>query len=158
MLPEVPVLPESFVINSTFFTNAPEINSSPFLKSQTFNFRGCDSWYTLGLQVLTAVGWRPECAKADCLNMEKAMPPRPQRHKWIAVGSSEAMEWIEPYLPSPHEDTVRGMDNAKMVDIEVEIHTYKQYKLSCSYCKNTNGQISCQGWVVGYDTEPVASS
>ena len=95
LLPETPSLPDRFVVQSSFFTNAPEINNNPLPKQQTFNFQGCSTWYEVGLQILVSAAWRPGCARADRTNLKKALPPR-NRRKMTGRRGPWTTPWTHP--------------------------------------------------------------
>ena len=113
-----PELPDRFRVRNTFFTNAPEINSQPSLKDQTYNFRGCDTWYAIGLQLLEAAGWRPDCVQADVLNVVRSLPPKcVHTGAWIAVGRAETMRWDHSTSP-PDNTSPDALDRSALLDIE----------------------------------------
>ena len=86
-------LPDRFVTPSIFCSDAPEINHDALSKEQTSNFRGCSKWYEVGLQMLSRAGWRPDCSRADAIDLDRVLPPQPKGRAWIAVRAPEAMEW-----------------------------------------------------------------
>ena len=49
----------------------------------------------MGLQLLTAAGWRQDCARAHSINVYKTLPPQCRPGAWVIVGAFEAMDWIE---------------------------------------------------------------
>ena len=61
-------------------------------------------------------------------------------------------------LPAPRESMEQLTGTIGSVEIEVRTFARNQYGLSCSYSRNPDGQVSVQGWVVGWDTAPVDSS
>ena len=75
LLSDSPDLPEGFTAPSTFFSNDPEIISNPSLREAAYIFRDIDSWCGIGLQILVAFGWRPDCAQKDSLSVARILPP-----------------------------------------------------------------------------------
>ena len=59
-----------------FYTEADEINFDMETKEITYDSRNANTWYEVGLQILHALGWGPECAVADILNNEGAASQR----------------------------------------------------------------------------------
>ena len=156
LLPDTPCLPDRFRASSTFFTNAPEINSTPSLKAQTFNFIDCGTWYETGLQMLCAAGWRPDCTQESQVNATRSLPPTCRyAEAYIAIGS-----------PISHEGNPCGAKNLSTASddsltdgamiIEVATFFMHHYGTSCSYLQTPDGSISCQGWVFGHDPTRVA--
>ena len=47
----------------------------PVLKETTYDYVHTEGWEDIGLQILTAAGWRPDCAVSDSENILKALPP-----------------------------------------------------------------------------------
>ena len=94
MLPGVPFLPGHLEIDSVFFTNADEITANIHLKEKTFNFHGTSAWFEVGLQVLAASGWRPDCVIAEAVNVQKTLPPRMREESPLIVGNCDALSWI----------------------------------------------------------------
>ena len=68
--------PEVHKVASTFRTTAKEAETNPHLKEATYNFVGAGSWNEVGLQLLMAAGWRPDCAMGHIDNIEKLLPPK----------------------------------------------------------------------------------
>ena len=60
---------------SLYGTRAPEIRGSAAHKKRTYTFAHTHSWLDVGLQVLTTVGWSPECSAPRTLNVERSVPP-----------------------------------------------------------------------------------
>ena len=107
LLDKSPWLPDRYHVRSAFFANAPEINSQLLLEGETYNFPSCDNWYTVGLQILAAVGWPPDNVLAEELNVARPLLPRClSNDAWTAAGSAEAMVWdhdspVPKNLPQP---------------------------------------------------------
>ena len=151
LLETEPELDEGFTAPSIFFTNAPEINEKRSLKEVTYNFRNGESWYGVGLQILAASGWRPDCVQSDSLNAARMLPPRlTGKRNWIAVVSAEAMLWdhaIHEKVPRPTGE----INGARPLETEVVTFYVQGYATSCSYTRAPSGVTSCQGWVIGRD-------
>ena len=84
-----------------FFTDAPEINAVPDVKNKTYNFRGCTTWYDIGLQVLNQSGWRPDCSRMNAVNIERTLPPRPREGAPLIVFPDGV---VGRRLPPPERD------------------------------------------------------
>ena len=149
-----PALPDRSRVTSAFFTNAPEITSNPLLREQTYNFRGCHSRHDVGLRILAAAGWRPDCARATRLNAEESLPPLPKGNAWIAVGAIGAMDWRNGPMQA-EQNTTYVPETMVVIDVEVMTSTYHGFGISCSYCRTPDNNITCQGWVMGWDPAPV---
>ena len=87
-----PALKQMYKTPSVFFTSAKEAEQQPNLKATTFNFHGASNWWSVGLQVLHATGWRPDCTISDRVNLDKVLPPR-DPNGWIIIGTREQMRW-----------------------------------------------------------------
>ena len=133
LLVDSPDLLAGYEVTSTFFTNAPEINAKPSEKEATYNFRNCDSWYGVGLQILVAAEWRPDCVQAVSWSVKRTLPPRLTRGgNWLTVVSAGALRWdhtIRGDVPRPQNTP----DNSRAIEIEVVTFYVHGYATSCSY-------------------------
>ena len=117
LLSTSPYLPESSIAPGSFSTDAPEFNSHPHIKDQTFNFRGCGLWYETGLRILNAAGWCPGCVKTDPMNLGRTLPPQCRKGAWIKVGSFDAMGWIND-SPKTKPDGTYVLDMRTPLELE----------------------------------------
>ena len=154
LLQGVPHIPERFTVPSIFYTEADEINSDMEMKEKTYNFRNVNTWYEAGLQVLHASGWGPECAVADIFNTTRALPPKGKKEAQFVIGNFEMMDWID--TPDfGYSNDIPLPDLSKPADIEVVTFLEKSYAYSCLTFTHPEGEITCQGWVFGWDNTPV---
>ena len=75
VLNETPRAPPQHKVVSTFFTEAVEAEAKPGLQETTYNFEDARTWMDVGLQVLSASKWRPDCAASQRDNIIKTVPP-----------------------------------------------------------------------------------
>ena len=126
------------------------------VKEQTFDFQRCQTWYDAALQILSAAGWRPDCAKAESISKDRTLPPECREGAGILIGSLETMEGAAK-PPEISEDGMPKLDKTHVVDVEVVIFFQEPPSLSCSYTSGIDGEISSQGWVFRQDPGPVAT-
>ena len=62
-------------LDSVYACNAPEIHRSGFQRSYVLHFTSLASWVDLGPQVHRHIGWFPECAPSEALNVPRILPP-----------------------------------------------------------------------------------
>ena len=143
LMDRAPTLPSTFVVNNTFYSYAEEIDKTQSFKRRTFNFVGAKSWRDVGLQILAAAGWRPDCAVADTISCSKIVPPTCRSGAPIIIGNIDEMKWIADC----------DLDTTNMLRIEVRTFYVGGYGFSCSYVRLPSGGVSSQGWIVGWDNE-----
>ena len=154
LLESPPYLPRRFMVPSIFYTGADEITIDPVARAATYNFEGSFTWYETALQILYASGWGPESALADEINAERRLPPGQTRKAKLLIGSLGVMDWKPTPDPGRPEDTDL-VDMSAPLDVEVATFLKNHYAISCSYMRGPNGDISCQGRIIGWDNTPV---
>ena len=75
VLGKVPSLPQNHRIASTYHTRAVEAETIPAIKETTYDYQQTTRWTEIGLQILAAAGWRPDCAVSEEENVEKRYHP-----------------------------------------------------------------------------------
>ena len=81
-------------IYSSYVTNSAEMRRTTRGRKETYMFEETHSWIDVGLQVLSQIGWRPECSQPQVTNVPKALPPN----------CLEAHFFPGQYPPRPRED------------------------------------------------------
>ena len=75
----------------------------------------------VGFQVLWASNWRPDCAEAVPINVDRLLPPITARYRRILFGPPEANTWM------PHDEVYeygdRPADENNTIRIEVMART-----------------------------------
>ena len=61
-------------LTSMYVAHATEITRAPLHREHTFRFKGVTSWQETAVKVLKYVGWRPECAVPQVLNVGRLLP------------------------------------------------------------------------------------
>ena len=143
MLRGAPTLPSEVLVDSIFYSYADEINKDQSFKRKTYNFVSTKNWKDVGLQVLVAAGWRPDCTIADRISCAKVIPPKCRPNAPIIIGNINEMRW--------GEDCDVSMEHT--LQIEVRVFYTGGYGFTCSYLRSPSGEIRSQGWVVGWDNE-----
>ena len=75
---------------SVFHSSAVEMRGQPLLYVGAYAYREAQSWYGVGLQILLASGWWPDCAIVAELYVLKTSPPHAGGN--IVVEPSELMK------------------------------------------------------------------
>ena len=136
-------------VGSVFYSNAKEAESRPDLKEQSFNFHNVNSWVDVGLQVLHASGWRPDCTHEDVFNVEKSLPPRDPRHMVIFSGW-ENMRWHRNIkMPQGYKSWIEGAPGG----LSVTVGSFFQGGVGASsaWVRRPDGFTFTQAWVLGED-------
>ena len=149
LLPSRPAaLPPWLRTPSVYHSEADEIRSNPSLLARTYDYSGAESWSAVGLQVLTASGWRPDCAAGKALNVGRMLPPRGCTHPFI-VEPSELMCYEE---AEEHEGCRRrGEDPSSGICVTTAVFFQEGAGASCTVIKGEDGLPRTQGWIVGRD-------
>ena len=108
-IPECPQTPAALVAPSVYFTDAPEIELKPNPKSQTSTYYQAKAWFIVGIEILLASGWRPDCAKEHKINVTRALPPVTSWDAPIILQSKDAMR---------HPSLDAGTGNPQHVELE----------------------------------------
>ena len=66
---------EELQVESLYYTDPRIFRQHRELRAQTYSFGASASWYTVGLQVLVAAGWRPDCTAPEHVNVGRSAPP-----------------------------------------------------------------------------------
>ena len=82
LLPKAPDMQtqDTYKVPSIYYTTAEEIQNNPELKGGAFSFKETTSSREIGIQVLTSVGWRPDCAPTQKVFVQR-LPPPPTRRR-----------------------------------------------------------------------------
>ena len=70
-----PTLRGVAAVGGIYFPHAPELRRTVRGYNEFYEFRETHSWIDVGLQVLSHIGWRPECSQAQSGNVLRALPP-----------------------------------------------------------------------------------
>ena len=155
LMEEMPRVPSKYIVDSIFYSYAEELHLNQELKRKTYNFVGVFSWREVALQVLTAVGWRPDCAVADKLNLTRDLPPVCKAGAPIVIGNLGEMVWGVNLGARTARDEM-NMDTTRQLTVEARAFFIGSYGFSCTYMRTPDGEVSSQGWVVGWDSEVTA--
>ena len=147
ILEGLPAAPEEYKVASTFHTTAKEAETNPHLKEATYNFVGAVSWNEVGLQLLIAAGWRPDCAMGHTENIEKLLPPKDPKgllivqSPWVRQGGAESLG------NEGYDSWMMGEEGG----LHVSVGTFFQDGIgaSCAWIKRPDGVVFTQGWVLG---------
>ena len=155
VLSEIPSLPSIFKVNSVYHTYAKEAEVQPHLREASYSYQGVDSWRAVGLQILHATGWRPDCAMSELLNTARAVPPADVHERFIVI-SKTAMCW---HKDDPEDQGYRLWTEKGPGGLHVSVGSFFQGGIgaSCASVLCPDGTVFTQGWVLGEDsmsTEP----
>ena len=138
LLPTVPKNSALLEPASTYYTHAAEIPANRDLLQRTCTFQDTGAWWRVGLQILTASGWRPDCAMVEACNVARAAPPPMRAKAPIIIGAPDAMrrypdavkESMTILLEGPEAHTLAGDIETTFCDSE---------GISCAYAKTQSG-------------------
>ena len=150
MLPSAPSIPSELHVTSVFFCDTQEVEAKPNRKSLTDTYQNIGIWFVGGAQILTASGWRPDCARADTVNVPRILPPPTRTEAPIIVHSPEQRR----YLPMEGQSALAHRGNSTCVGptISASASFQRGFEVS-SKCVTTPRQVSrVQGWVLGSDS------
>ena len=107
-----------------------------------FNFLGTKGRMDVGLRVLWASGWRPDCAVDDVSNVTRLVPPPRQRYRPIVVGAScgnvgvsiEEQHWIDGITSDPDRDLL----------VQVATRRFVKWCATVSYVRAPGAQVDTQ--------------
>ena len=124
---------EWYKVPSIYYTEADLIMIQPQLKQHTYSFHGTNTAKEVGLQVLLAADWRPDCTTVNVTNVERLIPPETHQGKRILFGPPEANSW----LPA---DEVYALGDAppdenNVIRIEVMSRMYQKWGLTMAYIR-----------------------
>ena len=134
---------------STFHTNAEEIVAGQRLLSQTYTVQNIGNWRRIGLQILTAARWRPDCAAAERCDTARAVPPPLRGTAPIFIGPPDAIQWFPDALDESLVQQLGG--NGEVLRVEVGAACHSGVGLSSAYVRTPEGAVTTQGWIVGTD-------
>ena len=124
---------ERFKVPSIYYAEADLIQSQPHLKECTYVFGGTQSAKEVGLQVLLAINWRPDCAKADPIYVDRLPPPVTRKGKRILFGPPEANPWLAAEEVHDLCDSPPTDDNT--IRVEVMPRLYRKQVLTMAYIR-----------------------
>ena len=116
---------------SIFHTKADIIKAKPEFRDKFYHFQQAQNWFDVGLQVLEAVQWRPDCARDPEENLQRMLPPKMCPQNPIMVGPPLANKWLTEQ--EQLELTDKLADATRRVEIQA---TYGR-------CKNQFYVVAC---------------
>ena len=154
LLPSVPLIRNHLLVTSTFHTPvtlSPEVVAG---EGGTFTFDGATKWFEVGLQVLLASGWRPDCVMGEVEDVTRVVPPAGAPRRPMVFGAPHATKWLS---AEDLEHVGRTAETAVRV-LEVEVCSFFEEGVgyTCACCRGPEGRALAQGWVVGADNSLVA--
>ena len=142
-LNDIPNLDEKYVVTNVYATETEISRTNPGLRAQMYTLNGVSTWYGVGLQLLAAIDWRPDCAVPDTVNIDRAVLARSRKEAPFVFGSPMNM-------PSLSEKTAHDIEvlletkRVALLDIEARSYIVDGYGLSAA-CART-----LEGWLRGY--------
>ena len=109
-----------------------------------YTLNGVSTWYEVGVQLLAAIDWRPDCAAPDTADIDRAVPARSRKEAPFVLGGPTNMLW-------PSEKTAQDIEvlletqRVALLDIVARSYFVDGYGLS-AVCARTPGR-----WLRGYD-------
>ena len=149
VLPGRPVLPSEHRVVSTYHTRAVEVEAHPVLKETTYDYVHTEGWEDIGLQILTAAGWRPDCAVSDSVNILKALPPRNEKGRLIIQYPTRGLGGESMPPSEDYDDWMGGC--GRRTTIIVCPFFQDGFGASIAYVQRMDGVVYTQGWILGRD-------
>ena len=148
VLPKCPSMDRRFAVHTVFHSTAVEARQDPIIYAQTYDYQRAESWFEVGLQVLAASGWRPDCALDVEVNVQKTLPPK-NKEGFIVIEPSEIMRYTDASLLPSYQTWFD--DPAKGVSITVGVFFQQGVGVSCAAAQAPDRLPSAQGWILGED-------
>ena len=103
----------------------------------------------MGTQILEASGWRPDCTRAQEINIERSLPPKPETG---APFASPTTGVLGPGAPQFH-CRLDHLDPVCLSGVGVHVGAFSQNGCgaSCACVRIQNDAPITQGWVWGLD-------
>ena len=77
-------------VTSIYYTEADLIDSNPELRAKTYSFQNALTSRDMGLQILLAANWRPDCVEVEDRCSGRLPPPETRKGARILFGPPEA--------------------------------------------------------------------
>ena len=148
LLPTFPKLDGRMVVPSVFHSTSPEIRADPAVYRNTYDYQRAESWCEVGLQVLAAAGWRPDCTVDAPVNLRKSLLPK----------DAAGRIFVEPSILMRHTEATDHVgyrawmhDPEGGVDVVVGAFYQQGMGASCASVASCGGLPCAQGWILGVD-------
>ena len=107
-------------------------------------------WYEIGLGVLMAAGWRPDCVVPEHFDAKRMPPPQKASEEGFMIfGAPHSMRWLAEEGSQSIEKAVASATRVMM--IEACAFFEEGIGFTCASIQLPGGETSVQGWVVGKD-------
>ena len=153
LLPTFPRMDERMVVPSVFHSTSPEIRADPAVYRDTYDYQGAESWFEIGLQVLVASGWRPDCTVDSPVNLGKSLPPKDAAGR-IIIEPSVLMRYTEATEQAGYRAWMENPEGG--VDVAVSVFYQQGMGASCAAVTPCGGLPCAQGWILGVDPVSLA--
>ena len=138
-------------VGSVYHADTKIFRDTPLLKAQTYTFGGVQTWYEIGLQILLAADWRPDCTRVDQTNIKRSIPPRGKVGAPLVFGGTSNMTWQSNEEREMTDALLEGA--GRRLDVEVQSFLEEGWGISCSYMRTPGGVVSTQGCLLGMDPD-----
>ena len=127
--------PAKYRVNSIFHTRADVIKENPAAKEFFYNFQNTENWFDVGMQVLGAVRWRPDCMHISRENLARTLPPPVSPQHPMTVGSPTMCKWLTEEQENEIAD--RLVEATNKVEIQVTYGKCRNHFYVSSCCVST---------------------
>ena len=114
-----------------------------------YDFRNVTNWKDVAIQALTRVGWRPDCAVSQDINIQKAIPPDNSKAHFV-IYTLEHMRDIP--LGGGHP-SYNAWLASKPGGLHIKVGAFFQHGLGygVAWIRDPNNKITVDTWIMGYD-------
>ena len=149
LLEEVPVIPYRFLIESTYHTPVELEREDLQTGYRSYGYMGVEEWYDIGLQLLLASGWRPDCVLLEGCSVTRMEPLRTEQENILIFGSPHAVRWLRPTSIELLESKFETAQKA----LNVEACSFYEERVGyvCAVSNEPEIGLGLKGWLVGSD-------
>ena len=112
------------------------------MRRHVYEFGKDEGWKEVGLQILIASGWRPDCAKADAAYLGRVLPPSLKKGAPLLIGPPSGNYWIAREEIQGYEDRPPTMHNTILIEVTQRMTGGAMYTIS--YMCKPNGEVRTQ--------------
>ena len=146
-LPTEPRTPADIVVDSIYYARSALVLGRRGLRESVFVVNKGMGWREVGLCVLHAAGWRPDCSVGEEINSVRMPPPLFKRSAPIVVGALNDCTWIGLKEQQRIEEQI--VDAGNTLQVEVDVRRLESVFVLISYMRDPAGEVCMQGVFLG---------